>query len=179
MKQISLLLILQLLAFPVNVAAQSCKISTDKKAVIEALLCGQYAQENKYQFSGPDCIIKSIKQRAEDTAAQLMALRACGHSDVAIELKEATIVASHFMETLSICTNQSIDFESIFEEAEISAKRKAGVSLTCTASLRRIVTQRLPVFRNMITMSKDPNLSSGIYKALGIRVDAGGNISEE
>ena len=179
MKQLILLFIAQLFLFPLYTVAQTCEISADKKAVIEALLCGQYAQEQEYHFSGPDCINKSAKQRAEDTAAQLMVLRACGHADVAAELKKATIIAFRFMKTLSVCTNQIIDFESVFETAEFTVKRKAGAGLLCTSSLRGIITQRLPVFRNMITMSKDPNLNSDIYKALKIRVDQDGNITEE
>lgn len=178
MKQIFLLIIAHLSLFPEFISAQTCEVSADKRAVIEALLCGQYAQEEEYQFSGPDCITKSVNQRLEDSVAQLVVLRACGYADFAKELKETTFIASKFMSTLSICTDQTIDFDAIFENAIASVKRKSG-GLTCTPSLRNLITQRLPAFRSMINMSKDPNINSDIYKTLNIRVDANGNISEE
>lgn len=177
MKRI-LLIAVHLSLFSHHVEAQTCEISADKRAVVEALLCGQYAQEKEYQFAGPDCIGKSIKQRLEDTAAQLIVLRVCGHNGFADELKEATLVASQFMSILSTCTDQTVDFDDIFENAIVFVNKKSGVP-TCTSSLRSKITQRLPVFRSMISMSKDPNLNSDIYNALGIIVDANGNISEK
>jgi hypothetical protein len=53
----------------------SCEIDESKKRVINALLCGQFAAENQYHFSGSDCFANSARKRFEDSAIQMLGYR--------------------------------------------------------------------------------------------------------
>jgi hypothetical protein len=55
----------------ISFADNSCEISNDKKRAIYSVLCGQESPEPPYQFSGPNCVVKSATKRIEDAAIQI------------------------------------------------------------------------------------------------------------
>ena len=159
------------------VSAQTCIVSDAKREFISRLLCGQVAPETEYRFSGPDCAARSIGARLDDTAAQLIALNACGEYELAGELRLANVTAFDFMSTLSVCHSESVDVGKNIDSAMERLFVLHGEP-HCNSSLRSMIDGRRAFFDEMIRVTNTPDFLGAIYNKLGVRVDEDGNVTE-
>jgi hypothetical protein len=155
-------------------AQPSCNLEKNRKEAIEAVLCGQAAQEQEYRFSGKDCVRNSLRKRLGDSAIQVAMFRACGDLIFPQKMEIATISTVKFMQTLSICTQERIDVRSIFDQ-EIARITKEAPS--CNSQHRNLLESRRPYFEKMIDAVNNQNIDQIVYDRLGIVVDSNGNIS--
>ena len=118
MAQTSLKNILNIACFllvPSAVAADvpTCQISHEKRREITAVLCGQYSEVRVYKMTGPGCAKRSATKRLEDSAIQIWSYERCGDHAFAARLKEGVLRSMGFLEVLSVCTPETIDFSAI------------------------------------------------------------------
>ena len=161
--------------FATGTSAQICDVSAETHQRIEAVLCSGNAPE--YEFTGDRCFELSLAQRLEDSAAQAAMLEACGYSEVADDLRGASRSTAEVMAALSVCTSEPLDTGAMFDRAETIVQNRPG-SHTCTAANRHLLEERLPVFRDLIGRAADQGFAQATYRALGVEVDAAGNVTE-
>jgi hypothetical protein len=146
--------------------------------IIENFLCGKNAVEPEYRFSGPDCAKRSLSVRLRDSVIQVSILQLCGHAEMSIQVKDATIIVMKYMQLLSICTPRTINVQNIWSEEELIVKHKLrGVS--CSKSMRSKIKNRLPFFKNMITIYNDPKSMSAVLEKLGLFITENGDVHEK
>jgi hypothetical protein len=159
-------------------AAPTCNISSEKRQLIESVMCGQSAVEPEYRQFGPGCVRRSVEKRLEDTAIQIHVLKLCGDQIFAAEMKDGTIATMKFMELLTPCLSEEISVSDIMDE-RISFVENKAANLTCSAEMREMIEARKPQLRMMVSQSKDPRIVENILTKLGIKLDSENNLSDQ
>lgn len=159
------------------VQAQTCHVAPETFRVISDLLCGQYAPEPEYRFSGANCAQRSVAARAYGTAAQLALLDACGESDFATDFRRASETAMVVFQVLSVCIDEEINFRDALVHAEAQLLRERGRP-DCTPTLRGVIQQRRAWMQEQIRTANDPRTMQTIEQRLNIRIDPDGNITQ-
>ena len=142
--------------------AQTCDVTPATAQKIETVLCGTESGPAAYRLEGDRCVELSLMQRLEDTAAQIAMLDACGHPDLAAELRAATeATASGLLSVLAACSDQSADPEALFERAVESVQKRPDEG-DCTPANRRLIEERLPDFRRLAADARNPERAKAI-----------------
>jgi hypothetical protein len=170
-----------LILIGISMAAQAgprCDLPEEKKKQIVAGLCGGNSKEREYQTFGTNCIRDALRQRARDSAAQVIMLRKCDDPAFAERHRLGSIKALRFIQVLSVCSAEQIDADAIMGEAMAEVGARSG-SLRCEGEVLRMITSRKLEFDRMARLADDPTTLTTIFNRLGIEVDAQGNISEK
>ena len=155
-------------------AEPACEIDQARKQIIYDILCGQYAKEPEYKFSGMNCATKSITQRLQDSSVQVVAYSRCGDTAFSTRMKEANLKTLRVMEKLSICTPEHINLKVLFEGELQKTFEKAPT--ICDSEMRKRLESRRQYFGQMIATSNDTKAQDIILEHLGIAIDLAGNI---
>ena len=113
-------------AMATGAQAQSCDVPPRTAQKIKTMLCGTDRDPAAYRFEGERCVGLSLTRRFEDTAAQIAMLDACGHADLAAELRDATeAAAAGFLSVLAACSGRPVDPVALFERGVVSVRKTA------------------------------------------------------
>lgn len=159
-------------------ANSSCAVSEEKLLHIKKALCGSYSVETEYKDMSNDCVRKVFRKRADDTAAQINALRKCGYREISEELKNATIKSLAFITPIARCVDQQFDADKILRDAIYNFDTKTK-KIVCSNSLKYKVESRMEFFRKSIKSLEMPEATQGAaFSKLGIAVDLEGRVTE-
>ena len=159
-------------------AEKSCNIDKEKKQLIVNVLCGQMAPEPEYHFAGADCVVRSARARAQDTAVQIAGYQMCGDVSFALQLKNASVKAMDFVEALSVCTSEKPNLSQIMEIA-VNEMNQRIVGVGCTPDLRALFAQRRPAFEKMMSLANGTDTTSALLAKIGVTLDADGNVRDK
>ena len=173
-------LVLALIAaalLPSAAVAQTCNVSPEKRSLITAVLCGQNASVAEYRAEGATCVARAFRNRSLDTAKQVAVFRACGDAAFAERLRAGTLQSMKFVQALSACAGERVDFDALYAAAEREVASRATM-LVCTAELSgAIVAQRAQIDRGLET-ALDPASAQAIADRFAIKLDDEGNVVE-
>lgn len=157
--------------------AQTCNISGEKRTLVTAVLCGQNASATDYRVQGSGCVARSFKTRLLDTAKQVAVFRACGDGAFADRLRAGTLQSMSFVQALSRCSDERLDFAALYAEAEREVAARAAM-LVCTPELQAVSAAQRPKAERNLEVALDPASSRLIEDRFSISVDTEGNVTE-
>ena len=157
-----------------------CSIAPEKKEFIVRVLCGEFSRgaDAAYRFDGPNCIEQSARKRFEDSAIQVQMYRLCGDEEFANRLTSGNLKVTQFIQVLSVCTNERINLNEMFNERMDYVSTRLG-DTSCDASSRQMMASRREFFENQMELAERSNINESIYEKLGITVDDAGNIFDK
>ncbi len=158
-----------------DATAQTCNVSQEKRGLITAVLCGQNASASEYRADGAACVERSFKNRSLDTAKQVAVFRACGDPAFADRLRAGTLQSMKFVQALSVCAGETVDFDALYGAAEREVASRATM-LVCTPELKGAVTAQRAQIERGLDVALDPASSQTIADRFAIKIDDKGNV---
>lgn len=156
-------------------ANSQCNVSADKKAEINALLCGQGG--NEYPVYGKDCAKKSSETRFFDSAKQYWALKMCGFSDDAKLLDASSRKMIDTFAPILQCSDEKLDYASIYEEA-LRKVEALAVTSNCPPSLKSTIASKKPHLIAAAQMMMNIDTKEYLERSLHIKFTSDGAIVE-
>lgn len=160
-------------------SAQTCNISVEKRGLITAVLCGQNASASEHRVDGAGCVELAFKSRSIDTAKKVAVFRACGDQAFAERLRAGTLQSMKFVQALSACAGERIDFDALYVGAEREVATRATM-LVCTPELHSAVTAQRAQIERGLDVALDPASAQAIAAdRFAIKIDGESNVVDQ
>ena len=157
-------------------AAASCDIAPAKKQTIAAFLCGNMSAKAEARFSGDGCAAKAAQRRSADDAALIQMAALCGEKAYADRLQAFVVKSAKFVDTLSACMPQPINYSKMTEDALAQPVTKG---IPCSDAMHELINMKKAEFEKSPASADPDKVVSAFFDKLGISVDKAGNLRDK